>query len=149
MTPGNDPHLQAAERGSASPVPVTYGELMDGARLCAARAQRAIARTPFADAEAARYVLTARSRLLTAVAHHAEVALGTGVVQAWRESAPASRGVEERDRRVRYALAWIDSLASSSATLDDRDGPRRRSPGGRSPECIWTGPESLSPPRAT
>jgi hypothetical protein len=96
---------------------------MDGARLCAARAQRTIARTPFADAQAARYVLTARARLLTAVAHQAEVALGTGVVQAWRDSAPAHRGVEERDRRVRYALGWIDSLVSSRAALHDQGRP--------------------------
>jgi hypothetical protein len=96
---------------------------MDAARLCAARAQRAIARTAFADAGAARYVLTARARLLAEIAHHGDVTLGAGVVQAWWDSAPAHRGVEERDRRVRYALAWLDTLTPSAAGLDGETSP--------------------------
>jgi hypothetical protein len=93
---------------------------MDGARLCAARAQRAIASTAFADADAARYVLTARARLLAAVAHHGEATVGLLAVQAWRDSAPAHRGVEERDRRVMYALAWLDTLHRRAAGFDEQ-----------------------------
>jgi hypothetical protein len=96
---------------------------MDGARMCIARAQRAIARTAFPDADAARYVLVSRARLLAEVAHHGDVTLGVGVVQAWRDSAPAFRGVEERDRRVRYALAWLDTLTPPAAGLDDQRRP--------------------------
>lgn len=96
--------------GHEGSIPVTYAELMDGARLCAARAQRAIARTAMLDADAARYVLDSRARLLSEVARHVEVTLGAGLVRAWRESAPARRGTDQRDRRVRVALAWLDAL---------------------------------------
>ncbi len=119
MTTPSPPSAPATDEVPGSSVPVTYGELMDGARLCAARAQRAIARTPFADADAARYVLTARARLLAAVAHHGEVIVGAGVVQAWRDSAPAHRGVEQRDRRVLSALAWLEALRTA-AGFDDQ-----------------------------
>ena len=119
-TPASAPSAPAGDELPGSSVPVTYGELMDGARLCAARAQRAIGRTAFANADAARYVLTARARLLAAVAHHGEVVVGAGVVQAWRDSAPAHRGVEERDRRVLCALAWLDALHRRAAGFDDQ-----------------------------
>lgn len=108
--------------GQQDSTPVTYAELMDHARLCAARAQRNIARTALADADAARYVLASRARLLSEVARHVEVTLGAGVVQAWRHSAPARRGTDERDRRVRYALAWLDALAPSRG---ERGGQHR------------------------
>ena len=124
MTSSRQPHAQpddpAGARGPVGSVPVTHGELVDAARLCAARAQRTLARTAFADAEAARYVLAARARLLTAIAHHGEVTLGAGVVQAWRDSAPAPRGVEERDPRVRAALAWLDTLTGSTGPDSDQ-----------------------------
>lgn len=107
---------------------------MRGARLCAARAQRAIARTAFADADAARYVLTARARLLTAVAHHGEAIVGPSVVQAWRDSAPAHRGIEQRDRRVLGALAWLDTLPTA-AEFDDQ-APLVASESGRPPAGV-------------
>jgi len=119
VTTPSPPSAPATDEVSGSSVRVTYGELMDGAWLCAARAQRVIARTAFADADAARYVLTARARLLAAVAHHGAAIVGPGVVQAWRDSAPKHRGVEERDRRVLRALAWLDTLPTA-AGFDDQ-----------------------------
>jgi len=120
VTTPSPPSEPATDKLPGSSVPVTYRELMDGARLCAARAQRAIARTAFADADAARYVLNARARLLAAVAHHGEATVGPLAVQAWRDSAPAHRGVEERDRRVLHALAWLDTLQTATIGFDDQ-----------------------------
>lgn len=118
MTTPSPPSAPATDDVPGSSVPVTYGELMDGAQLCAARAQRAIARNAFPDADAARYVLNARARLLAAVAHHGEVTVGPLVVQAWRDSAPAHRGIEQRDRRVLGALAWLDTLPTAAIGFD-------------------------------
>jgi hypothetical protein len=135
VTTPSPPSAHATDEVPGSSVPVTYGELMDGARLCAARAQRAIARTAFADADAARYVLTARARLLAAVAHHGEITIGPLVVQAWRDSAPAHRGVEQRDRRVLGALAWLDTLHTRAPGFDDQ-APVVAPESGRSPAGV-------------
>lgn len=128
MLPGQ--HAAAdwdVDRGT--PGPVTYGELMDAARVCGAQAQRAIASNAFADAEAARSVLASRARLLTGIAQHAESVIGDLVVQAWRDGAPSRRGVDGRDPRVRSALAWLDVLAAHAPTgQPDATDPGTRHP---------------------
>ena len=95
--------------------PVTYGDLMDDARLCAVRAQRSIAGTALPDASAAADALRARTRLLTAISRHATTVLGPGMVQAWREGAPSGRGPDPRTPVVGATLTWLDAL--------DRQGP--------------------------
>ncbi|MDP1878442.1 MAG: hypothetical protein Q8M17_12900 [Actinomycetota bacterium] len=102
------------EPGLGSPWPVTYGELMDAARRHGAHAQHAIAGTALGGPDAAGDVLAARARLLGQIAHHAQAILGDSLVRAWRDGAPPRRGTDDRDPRMRSALAWLDTLTAAA-----------------------------------